>query len=169
MDRDPAGAATLATLYLWLLTRTTTLVEFRHNISSEPLYMLSVVYFAPIFLALFSFNVGTLITMRRTFPTSVAATALSVGIGSIGVGCPVYGALALSLLGITAGLASLPLGGFEVWLTATIIMTLTLRATLRRITTSRNSARCTIPPTSDRRIPAIMLVTLAFSSPPSSH
>lgn len=67
---------------------------------------------------LFGLNVSLLMYKYRQLKQlglkETGASALGVFAGSMGAGCPVCGALVLSLLGVSAGLSVFPLKGLEV-------------------------------------------------------
>lgn len=157
-----AGTSLLAG-YAWLLTRTTTIADFRHNVVGEPLYLLGAVYFFPVFMVLFSLNAGALITLRRVGVVNGAASGTAMVVGAVGAGCPVCGAFLLSLVGVTAGLASFPLGGFEVWMVAAVIMALTLRSSARRMQRACDDGTCTIARAHGRAVPMLLLAIAAVA------
>jgi hypothetical protein len=70
--------------------------------------------------ALFGVNAAFL-AYKRDLKTGAGATLGSVA-GAFAAGCPACGALLLSLLGVTSGLAAFPLKGFEIQITSAAVL-----------------------------------------------
>lgn len=122
------GSIMLATMYYWLLLQVTTFETLMANLLQEPVYLAAVVILAPAALLLFGLNFSLALFLFRSGGRIQWSGGALLGafVGGFGAACPVCGAFLLSLIGVTTGLAALPLAGLEFWVVAGGLMLVTL-------------------------------------------
>ncbi len=122
------GIIMLATIYTWLLLQVTTFETLAANLVQEPVYLAAVVILAPAALLLFGLNFSLVMFLFRSGGSIQWSGGALLGalIGGFGAACPACGAFLLSLIGVTAGLAALPLAGLAFWVVAVGVMLVTL-------------------------------------------
>lgn len=129
-----AGTATIALVYYVLLLRETTFHRAAAADASRPHYGVIVAALALAACILFGVNVAVLYLLARVR----SGRRLSIGAvtgalaGAFGAGCPSCGAFLLSAIGVSSGLAALPLGGIELWAGACLLMAVTSWSAVRR-------------------------------------
>ncbi len=136
--RDPAtwkialvAGAAIAWLYYWLLTRVTTLPAFFAMVKNGDFgpnsYRYAALYWGSTLATVIFFGVsaGLLAWLWRRSQLAKAVTgsnAFGALVGAFGSACPVCGAFLLSLLGVSGGVAAMPLQGLELKFTSLGLM-----------------------------------------------
>lgn len=163
-----AGALLLAAIYYWLLLQASTVATLFTNIASEPVYAALLKILVPLSLLAFGLNFAlSIFLFRAGGGLKWQGGSLLGGLaGAFGAGCPVCGALLLSLVGVGAGLAALPFGGLELWTLSGVVMAVAAGGSLTQLdrktcdpvlSSTAPGGLCWKLPASDARLSLILL------------
>jgi hypothetical protein len=146
-----AGSVSIALAYYTLLLRETTFHRVVAADASRPIYGVVVAGLALGACVLFGINVAALYVLARTRVGRRLSFATVTGglVGAFGAGCPSCGAFLLSALGVSGGLAVLPLAGIELWAGACLLMAVTGWSAIRRLRRC-SQGECPAPPPPSR-------------------
>ncbi len=157
-----AGAATIALAYYVLLLRETTFHRAAAADAGRPAYGIIVAALALGTCLLFGVNLAALYLLARTR----AGGRLLIGVltgglaGAFGAGCPSCGAFLLSAIGVSGGLAVLPLGGIELWAGACLLTAMTAWSAVRRLRRCGDAGCPALPPPSTVQMAVLALIGL---------
>jgi hypothetical protein len=157
-----AGTATIALAYYVLLLRETTFHRAAAADASRPVYGVTVAALVLAACILFGVNVAVLYLLARVRSGGrLSIGAMTGGLaGAFGAGCPSCGAFLLSAVGVSGGLAALPLGGIELWAGACLLMGVTGWSAIRRLGRCSASECPALPPPSTIQVAALALFGL---------
>lgn len=146
-----AGSVSIAVAYYVLLLQETTFHRVVAADASRPIYGIAVATLALGTCVLFGINVAALYVLARTRVGRRLSFATVTGglVGAFGAGCPSCGAFLLSVLGVSGGLAVLPLAGIELWAAAGLLMAVTGWSAMRRLRRC-SEGECPAPPRPSR-------------------
>lgn len=164
------GILALASAYYWLLLQVSTLEVTYGNMAREPIYLALIIVLVPASMFLFGFNFAlTALLFQINGSLRWMGGSLLGGItGGFGAGCPVCGALLLSLLGVAGGLTVLPFAGLEIWLASVAIMGVAASASLRGLSQkacdrdTQTGACWRLPPVQARQLTLLALLAAAL-------
>jgi hypothetical protein len=161
-----AGSVSLALAYYTLLLRETTFHRVVAADASRPVYGVVVAGLALGACVLFGINVAGLYVLARarTGRRLSFATASGGLVGAFGAGCPSCGAFLLSAVGVSGGLAVLPLAGIELWAAACLLMAVTGWSAMRRLRRCTEGECAALPPPSRIHMAALSAVALGSAA-----
>ncbi|MBI5147689.1 MAG: hypothetical protein HZA37_00855 [Parcubacteria group bacterium] len=145
-----AAAVFLVAVYLWLLQKNSTAVNFYLMYGEAPFYFWP--YTLLTFLSVVLFGISAAVSLYawqnsawRKNLASGGAGALGAFSGALASACPTCGAFLLSFFGAAGGLAFLPFKGLEIKLLSVLLLSLSLWLTLRYLNKSEACEACVAP------------------------
>lgn len=167
------GALGIGLLYWWLLSKTSTWVNFYSMYGNVPLYfwpyilltLASMILFGMVLaVAVYSWQHSNLRNMKDH-----GGAAFGGLFGALGAACPTCGAFLLSLLGIAGGIAIFPLKGLELKLLSVGFFGASLILSTKKLSESVACEDCEVKP-NDASISyqtplAILFLILLFATP----
>ncbi|MGB3921879.1 MAG: hypothetical protein WBL19_01170 [Minisyncoccia bacterium] len=166
------GALGIGLLYWWLLSKTSTWVNFYSMYYGVPLYfwpyvlltLASMILFGMVLaVALYSWQHSKLRNIKDQ-----GSTAFGGLFGALGAACPTCGAFLLSLLGIAGGLAIFPLKGLEFKLLSVVFFGVALVLSTKKLREAVACENCEVKPNatpSYQDMFAILFLILLFAMP----
>lgn len=142
------GAFALGVLYWWLLSKTTTWVNFYSMYGNVSLYFWPYVILTLIAIILFGMSLAVAVyswqhSQLKNIKTQ-GGTAFGAFFGALGAACPVCGAFLLSALGIVGGVSILPLQGLELKLLSVVFFGVALFFSTKKLSDASVCGDCEV-------------------------
>ncbi len=152
------GAFGLGLLYWWLLSKTTTWVNFYSMYRGVPLYFWPYVILTLLSVALFGMSLAIAVySWQHSKLKSIKAQGGNVfgaTFGAFAAACPICGSFLFSVIGIAGGVAILPLKGLELKFLSAAFFGVALALSAKKLSGAANCETCEVKPEAAATAPA---------------